>query len=66
MILTNKNDINRILEHCEDMHKEMSNVPERIETLESEIDQRVYNLYGLSRDDVRVIEFGFSMWKLPS
>jgi type I restriction-modification system DNA methylase subunit len=60
MIPTNKNDINRISEHYEDMHKEMSNIPERIKTLESEIDQRVYQLYGLSRDDVRVIEQNLS------
>jgi len=48
MILPNKNDINGILGHCEDMHKEMSNIHEKIRALKSEIDQRIYKLYGLS------------------
>jgi len=36
--------------------KEMREIPDKIKGLQREIDQRVYKLYGLSKDDIQVIE----------
>jgi len=51
-----KQDLQKVLEQYEGTEKEIRDIPDKIKSLQSEIDQRVYKLYALSKDDIQVIE----------
>ena len=51
-----KQDLSKVMEQYANVEKEKREIPGQIKSLEEEIDQRVYALYGLSEDDIRVVE----------
>ena len=51
-----KQNLQKVLEQYENMEKEMKEIPDQIKSLEKEIGQRVYKLYGLSKDNIKVVE----------
>lgn len=56
LIPKRKEDLRSVLERYEKMQAEARDIPEKIKKLEQEIDERVYKLYGLSSDEIGVIE----------
>ena len=48
--------LEEILEEYENMEKEVKKLPDQIKSLEEQIDREVCQLYGLSKDDIAVIE----------
>jgi len=55
-----RQDIEKILKQYENMEKEMKEIPQKIRDLEREIDQRVYKLYGLTEDEIKIVEESIS------
>jgi len=52
----NRQTLQSFIERHDEAQKEIRGIPERIKGLEEEIDQRVYRLYKLSKDDIDLIK----------
>src|SRR5208282_640379 len=48
--------VHRLVKRHDEEQKEIEGIPERVKNLERDIDQRVYTLYKLSKDDIDLIE----------
>jgi type I restriction-modification system DNA methylase subunit len=49
-------DLQNVINEYESLKKMMKEIPQKIEDLEEEINNKVYELYGLSEDDTKEIE----------
>jgi len=55
-IPNSKRDLQRVIKEYGDMERELKEIPDEIRNLEEEINYKVYELYGLSQDDIKTIE----------
>jgi hypothetical protein len=52
-------DSMKIFNQCMDVYKEVSSIKETIDKTDAEIDRMVYDLYGLTDDEIRIVEESF-------
>jgi len=55
LVLRNNSDVEKVLQEYEDDKEKLGEMPS-VEELEEEINELVYDLYGLDEDEIEVIE----------
>ncbi len=48
--------IKRVVDEWNQLQKEKAELEEKIERTDKEIDQMVYELYGLTKDEIKIVE----------